>query len=69
MSQIWLNLIQQTIDFFKESCLILASKRNSLSKYGGMWLFSLKNMATFAIFFHQKMKDPCRIPNLKGAKI
>jgi hypothetical protein len=59
MSQIWLDVRQWSRIFWK-ACLVLASTRNSLSKYGNMWLFFLK-MWRLLLFFFPKKKSLCAL--------
>ncbi len=55
MDQIWLE-VEQESRIFLESCFVLATYRNSFSKYGYFWLFfPLKSMANFVYFFPQKL--------------
>ncbi len=53
MSHIWLE-VRHKLDLKIYSCLVLATNKNYLSKYGEMWLFSFQNMANFAGFFLKK---------------
>jgi hypothetical protein len=59
MSQIWLDVRQWSGRFWK-TCLVLATTRNSLSKYGNMWLFFLKKWRRLFFFFPQK-KSLCAL--------
>jgi len=44
-----LHLTEGNIRFF-ESCIVLSTSNNSLSKYHGFWLFFSQNMGTFVHF-------------------
>ncbi len=51
--------------FLGDSCLVLATSRNSLSKYGNMWLFPLKLWRLLRLVFFPK-KSPLSIMSSTG---